>query len=252
MGCSRSTRLVLVSLAMAAGVACSSVDFSSGRGPDDASATDADSNTGEEDASDSGPRDAGDTDARAEAAAPTEINLEIENDADDATWIGGSDERLVYGDEQPFIEVGADSEFGRAGLRFELPIPPSSTIHSATLRVRRVAGTAEASETLSIQVWDSADLAPFDETHSHLPREHAPGGLWAVVVRGLLAGADGALLESPNLAELVQHVIDRSDWQEGGAIGFYLSPDTVQTWLGLADSSRGDRASLRIVFTPGA
>jgi hypothetical protein len=75
--------------------------------------------------------------------------------------------------------------------------------------------------------------------------------LWSVTVRGFLAGENGALLESPDVSGLVQHVIDRPDWQEGGAIGFYLAPDTVATWLGLADSSNGDRASLQVLFTPG-
>ncbi len=244
MGCFRLKGASLIGVTMAT-AACSTTEFSSardaGHGPEDSSVGDADSGAGE--------NEAGRSDAEAEAAAPTQINVEIAADTDDATWIGGSDERLAYGGEHPYVEVGSDAELGRAGLRFALPISRGSVIHAATLRVRRIDGTAAASETMLVQVWESANLPPFDEAHTHLPREHAPGGLWPVTVSGFLAGTNGSTLESPDLSELVQHVVNRTDWREGNAIGFYLAPDTVQTWLGIGDSSTGERASLQVRFT---
>jgi hypothetical protein len=250
MGCFRLKGAALIGVAMGS-VACSSTEFTSardaGRGGEDAAVADADSGGGENDAGNS---DAGRSDSEAEAAAPRQITLEVATDTDDATWIGGSDERLRYSSEHPYIEVGSDAEFGRAGLRFALPIARGSVIHSATLRVRRVDGPAAESETMLVQVWDSGDIDAFDAEHTHLPRDHAPGGLWPVTVSGFQAGTNGSMLETPDLSELVQHVIDRSDWSEGNAIGFHLSPDTIQTWLGLGDSSTGNRASLQIRFTP--
>ncbi|HMJ12628.1 MAG TPA: hypothetical protein VK524_14495 [Polyangiaceae bacterium] len=255
MGIFASERLVVLSLSTVLALACSNSDFSSGKdagnGPNDAAGSDrTDSGNLQSDASDSGGLEAGETDAGREAAAPVRLNLEIENDADDATWIGGADERLAYGEGNRFIEVGADSEFGRAGLRFKLPIAKGSTIHSATLRVRRVDGTAQQDETMLVQVWDTANLEPFSEDHAHLPRDHAPAGLWPSLVNGFLAGTNGSILESPDLTTLVQHLVDRPDWEMDGAIGFQLAPDTVQTWLALADSSGGESASLQVSFTP--
>jgi len=182
---------------------------------------------------------------------PIDIELSILDDGDDATWIDGNDERLSYATDQPFDEVGADAEMGRAGFRFELPIPPNSVIESAVLRLNRIDGTALETETTMVQVYDSVSVPPFDEEHVHAPSEHVPEGLWPVLVSGFEVGAGGSQVQSPDLAVLVQHVIDLPGWVSDSSIAFVLSPETLSTWVGFADSTSGaGGARLRVTYTP--
>jgi hypothetical protein len=180
---------------------------------------------------------------------PVELNLPIAGDADDATWINGTDERLRFGDSNLSIEVGVDSEMGRAGLRFSLPIPPGATIDSARIRLRRTTGAAAETETMQVQVFDTANVPPFDEAHVHAPSGHA--SIWSTTVSGFLVGADGDEIESPELKALLQHVLEAPDAAASPTVGFVLSPDRMQTWVAFADSA-GDagRAVLRVVYTP--
>jgi hypothetical protein len=181
---------------------------------------------------------------------PVELNLPIADDSDDATWINGTDERLHFDDTDFSIEVGVDSEMGRVGLRFVLPIPHGATIASANLRLRRVAGEAAETESIQVQVFDSSSVAPFDEAHVHVPSGHA--NIWPATVSGFLLGANGQELESPDLKVLVQHVVDAPDWSSDRPIGFVLSPDHMATWVAFADRGGGaGQSALRVVFTPG-
>lgn len=191
--------------------------------------------------------------APSEAGPPTavEIHLVLENDADDATWINGTDERLYYGPDELNVEVGTDAEMGRIGLRFAIPVPPDAVIESAILRLYRVDGNASEDGTMQVQVFDSASLPPFDEAHAHAPGEHAP--IWPVTVTGFSIGAAGNSVESPNLRQLVQHIVDDAAWVEGGAAGFLLSPDDMSGWASFADSaSGGGQTSLDIVYVSQA
>lgn len=181
---------------------------------------------------------------------PIEIELSISDDRDDATWLAGDDERLSYGPDQPFDEVGADSEMGRAAFRFELPIPPSSAIESAILLVNHVDGASDETDTMLVQVYDSTSVPPFDGDHVHTPALHAPEGLWPVLVSGFAVGLGGTEIRSPDLSVLVQHVIDKNEWISGGSIAFVLSPETLAAWVGLADSASGSGARLRVTYTP--
>jgi hypothetical protein len=183
------------------------------------------------------------------------LDLAITNDADDAVWINGTDERLSYSDGNRSIEVGADAEMGRVGLRFVVPIPRGATVDAATVTLTRIDGDALPTESMQLQVWEAASTPPFDGAHTHAPADHAPGGLWKTAVTGFLAGANKSKLESPDLKGLVQHVVDRTDWQAGGAIGLVISPDKMLShWAGFADSADsnagGDAAKLHLVFTP--
>jgi hypothetical protein len=181
--------------------------------------------------------------------SPVELNLPIAGDADDATWINGTDERLHFGDANFSIEVGVDSEMGRIGLRFVLPIPQGSTIGSAHLRLRRVEGSAADTESMQVQVFDSANVPPFDESHVHAPSGHA--SIWPETVSGFLVGANGDEIESPDLKTLVQHALDAPDAGSSRPIGFVISPDRMDAWVSFADSaSHAGQATLRVVYTP--
>jgi hypothetical protein len=223
---------------------CSGAEFSKGEPAADAAAPNGPQDTGT-------PLDTGVPDAARETAppAPVELNLVVANDTDDATWIDGTDERLHFSETDLAVEVGVDAEMGRVGFRFLLPVPRGSTIASAHLRLRRVSGDATETETMQVQVFDTANVAPFDETHVHAPAGHA--SVWPATVSGFLVGTNGKDLESPDLKSLVQHVSDAPDESEMRTIGFVLSPDRMATWVSFADSSGNQgAAALRVVYTP--
>jgi hypothetical protein len=176
------------------------------------------------------------------------VELSIQNDGDDAVWLYDTDERLYYSQAEPYVEVGGDDERARAGFRFILPLPRGSTIESATLRLMRRLGDANANETMRVQVFDSATVPPFDDAHAHEPDEHDPGGLLALAIGGFSIGSGEGAITSPNLAALVQHVVDRSDYAVGGAIGFVLSADELARWAMFADRNSEAGTLLRIRY----
>lgn len=175
---------------------------------------------------------------------------------DDCTWIqrnGQYEERLRYSDAQTWLEVGSDAEQGRIGLRFALPIPARATIVSASLQLQRVDGDAQSTDTLSIQVYDSGNVPPFDAMHRHGPAAHTSGGLFGTAINGTLVGENGKLMTSADLKILVQRVVDRSDFAQSGmpgTIGFVISPQVTNSWVGYGDSSTGNGATLRVSYRP--
>lgn len=184
--------------------------------------------------------------------ATLNLELTISKPTDDCTWINGSEERLRFSDTEQTLEVGTDAEMGRAGLRFTLPIAAGSRIVTAILRVYRVLGETGDADTLAIQVFDVANVNPFDATHMHAAQDHASGGLWAIKASGMPVGKANQFTQSPDLAPLIQHVLDKPDWMPGGAVGFVLSPEMMNGWVGYADSSAGSgrAATLRLSYVP--
>lgn len=183
--------------------------------------------------------------------ATLNLELSIEKTTDDCTWISGTQERLRFSDSEATLEVGTDAEMGRAGFRFTLPLAAGARISTAILRVYRVGGETSDADTLAVQVFDIANVAPYDATHMHGPEGHASGGLWATKVGGMPAGKASQFTQSPNLAALVQHVLDKPEWLPGGAVGFVLSPETMSGWASYADSSGGvGKATLRLSYVP--
>lgn len=227
-------------------------------------------------AADAGPLvDAGRPDAEAEAAvdagppAPVTLDVTLRDDRDDATWIfvnGVDEERLHYDDRANglgyHIEVANDRQKGRTGLRFVLSIPPGASVSSARLFLKRFRNTepeymqdwAPASATVQVQVFESTQLAVFDASHRHAPSEHGPmPGVWATSVKGYRVGEFDEVVQSPELKQLVQHVIDKPDWAAGRVVGFLLSNDTIPEtdYVDFIDSSAGAGAArLRVVYVP--
>ncbi|MGC4114990.1 MAG: hypothetical protein QM765_10350 [Myxococcales bacterium] len=176
-------------------------------------------------------------------AGPATLTISIAADSDDATWIasnGGVTERLVYdANKYRYIEVGADSEQGRAGLRFALPLDQGTTVRHAYLSVRcTVHGLVTGVDTMRVMTWNSANLAPFSANDAHGPAEHDPGGLGTLTVGSWPICSFGMWTKSPDLALLVNGVLSMRGWRSGNAIGFLLSPEwTSNDWIGLDDSS---------------
>jgi hypothetical protein len=185
------------------------------------------------------------------SGTPIETVATITSDSDDGVWLEGTNENLRTGAAENTIEVGNDSEGARAGLRFQLAVPKRASIQSALLELQREMGPATATETILIQVFDDASVAPFDDGHAHTPAEHAAGGLLPQVVGGFPVGEQEEKLTSPDVAVLVQHVVNREDWSANAFIGFVLAPDSLEEWASFRDSSSGGVGSrLRVTFLP--
>jgi hypothetical protein len=105
---------------------------------------------------------------------------------------------------------------------------------------------------MKVQVYDSANVPPFDDGHTHAPEAHAVGGLWATAVGPIWVGENGKPVQTSEIKHLVQHVVDRPDWVNGAAIGFVFSAQVMGIrWVDFADSSLGTgQASLRLAYTP--
>jgi hypothetical protein len=185
-----------------------------------------------------------------QGGGPIETVATITSDADDGVWVAGTDEQLHTGYNDDTIEVGSDFEGARTGLRFELGVPKGATIESARVELRRVESPATEEGTILIQVFDDVAVAPFDDTHAHAPAEHTLSGLWPPVIAGFAIGAPDEIVESPDLAELVQHVVNRDDWTANSTVGFVLAPDKLESWAAFQDSTSGVGARLRVTYRP--
>src|SRR5262249_31001050 len=148
-------------------------------------------------------------------------------------------------------EVGGDSEMARSGLRFHLPVPRGSTIESAFLHLHHVEGEATPSETMVVAVLDSATASPFDDAHDHTPEEHDSGGLFAETVGDFPVGNHGDMLVSPDLASLVTHIVERSDYEQDGTIVFVISAgENMTDWAQFGDRHANDPAVLELTYRP--
>ena len=184
----------------------------------------------------SGPVDA--AEASEAAHEGTNLELRIMDDADDGLWINGTTELLHHRPDLFVLEVGDDAEAARTGFIFRPAIPPGSQILSARITLSRLSGDAQATDTIGVQVFDSAHMEPFNATHVHPPAQHVPEGIWSTVVPGFALGTAGSDITSPDLAALVQHIVDKADWTSAGTVGFFLAPDQENGhWAYFADSS---------------
>jgi hypothetical protein len=186
------------------------------------------------------------------------IELHIAEDVDDAMWNHTHTvprELLYYSDSDIAIYVGTDADDQTLGLRFALDVPKGATVLWALLDARVAYSTFKPSDSLEIRVWDSSDVPPFSDTHTHSPFAHDPNGLWARSVGGWKGLSPSKLSTSPDLVVLVQHVVNRSDWHAGGHIGFFVSPSvgtTPDVFTGFVDSSKAisSGAKLRMLYVP--
>ena len=216
-------------------------------GPDDAGApTDAGPGVDGSVGTDAG-ADAGGPDCPGGGVVPGEQTVAIADDRDDAMWNTpwtSPDERLVYRrPDNLALYVGNDAEQQAIGLRFAVDVPRCATIEEAYLGATVFDEVHDLTDTVQVSVWDSVDVPRFNEFHSESPPEHDPAGLWGLSVGDwALNATEGMSLSSPNLAELVQHLVDRDDWQPGATIGFFIEADAmaIDHYLGFVDVSVGD------------
>jgi len=167
-----------------------------------------------------------------------------------------NDERLVGGD-------GASNYTGYhitslnvwAGFQFKLYIPQGATIDSAIISHRYQGvtnGTWWTDDSLSWYAYDTSDCPVFDADHPHELTGHAP--LTTAVVNFSPTLPASGYFDSPNLATLLQEVVNRGDWVPGGYVGFIIGPHATLTTshnfnLGDYNSSSGAIAArIRVFF----
>lgn len=143
---------------------------------------------------------------------PTVLELPIEANDRDA-WEDGVDWAIatcIFGD------IGWGD---RAGYQWGLPVPPGATILEAHFSVFSLGRSgATGAYTVEIAVEDVADAAAFEDAYGQIIDRAYWGATvtWSIPADGL---APGDWSDSPPIDALVQHVVDRGDWQAGNHVG---------------------------------
>jgi hypothetical protein len=165
--------------------------------------------------------------------------------------IGSGDDDVEESSVGQMLFASGDLALGasqRVGLRYEgVDVPPGWIVTSARLQFRAdEAGSAGTSLTLQGEASD--DAAPFeraDDSLSARPRTDAAVP-WSPAAWS--AGQAGAAQRSPELAPVLQEIVDRPGWESGNAIVLVVSGSGSR----VADSFEGSFATqLHVEFEPG-
>ncbi|OED37956.1 hypothetical protein AB833_22035 [Chromatiales bacterium (ex Bugula neritina AB1)] len=132
------------------------------------------------------------------------------------------------------------------GLRFsELDIPQGATITDARLDLTSTSSN-DSSANFSIYSEDTTDAEPFTATGNNISNRsrHFDSVSWNSVP----AWENNQQYESPNIASLVQKVVDKTDWCGGNALSLLIS-GTGNRLIDSFDKSTVDSPVLRVTYT---
>lgn len=165
-------------------------------------------------------------------------NDDVEEASDGRMDLGSSDLELVY-------ESGMGDQ--HVGLRFPaVQIPAGATITNAWLEFE-VDETGSAATSLTVRALAENSTAAFASTAFNVSNRATTG---AIAWNSLPAwGAVDAKQQSPNIASLVQALVNRPAWVQGNAMGFVITGTGTRT----AESYNGEPAAaplLHIEYTP--
>lgn len=164
----------------------------------------------------------------------------------------GIDERLSYDEERIF--VGNDGPgLEDVGFEFALAVPKDATVDSCFvwLYLRGTSYLMDNADTLQWGVYDVDNAAVYDSTHTHrISAHHALTDSIDVVFAA--PGTEG-WVKSPNLASILQPVVNRAGWSSGNYAGFPLYSRTVaaghdfaiEAWL---DTEGPDLPYIKVVY----
>jgi glucose/arabinose dehydrogenase len=153
-------------------------------------------------------------------AIPLEVSPAIPVPERAAQWQAGSGTTLSSPLHPGTLALGQDlgGPFASA-MQFPLAVPPGAVVLSAHLDVTG-SGQGGGQPSVTIRAFAAATLPPFTAGPAPLGA-FAPLGAsqiaWTVPALPLATNAS-----SPNLAPLLQEVVDRADWQAGGYFGLLL------------------------------
>jgi hypothetical protein len=168
------------------------------------------------------------------------LDLAVEAGEDDVEEASSGQMLFASGD----LALGASQ---RVGLRFpELEVPPGWVVTAAWLQLRAdEPGSAGASLTIEGQA--SADAAPFVRSDGSLSARPRTAAAVAWSPAAWSAGQAGAAQRSPDLAPVLQEVVDGAGWASGNAIVLIVSGSGAR----VADSFEGGFATqLHVAFEP--
>ncbi len=151
------------------------------------------------------------------------------------------------------LEIGNENGvYQWVGLRFQnIVIPPGSVINSATMRF-----TANETDVgiLVIPIYgeDSSNSEAFSDA-APLTTRNLTDAFTPWNIDPWFPGDSGVNTTTPNLAPIVQEIVDRADWVSGSPIAFLIENDPTDTSERIAVSFDGNplqAAELTIDFTP--
>ena len=151
--------------------------------------------------------------------APEEIRVAITNKNDDAEEYSNGE--VVLGSND--LELTEDSSRQTVGLRFQkIPLPPRARIKAAYIQFQVDEPTRDPSK-LEITAEAVGNAAKFASTPDNLSARARTKTtvLWKPVA-WKKAGDTGPEQRTPDLAKLIQKLVDRKDWKAGNAIAFLI------------------------------
>lgn len=154
--------------------------------------------------------------APAKASAQTTLNLQVSSNFDNADESSGT---VSVNDDD--LMVVANGGFN--GIRFQnVNIPAGATISSATLRLHSW-GPDTASFTVNVYGHDIDNSSAFSATANNVSgRTRTTAAVnWAT---SSTTYTDGQNIDSPNIASVIQEVVDRGGWNSGNALSLILTP----------------------------
>lgn len=172
----------------------------------------------------------------------TTITIQINDDDDDVEEENDGDMQLTSNDLDPGQKD--------LGLYFRnITIPTNATIHCAELDFE-VQDKRNNDTNLEISVEDNANPSPFTDNDDDLSDRFS--GTEATVAWDNVPEANsGQTVTSPDVASLIQNLVNRVDWVSGNNIVVRLTGDGRQDWDS-HDENSSDAPVIRISYTTAA
>jgi hypothetical protein len=169
--------------------------------------------------------------ARAAAVVPTMTEVRDTIDANNRDGYSkgtpSNTEYLSYNDFAfSYAGIGGTDGVEWTGYQFSLSIPKSATIDTAiiTLNLTNKYGTWTAGDSLVWMSYASDNIAVFGNGDAHNLPSHATTTGYRVIWQ--FTPEIGAFA-TPNIASLLQPIVNRSGWSSGSYAGFILGPSTT-------------------------
>ncbi len=156
------------------------------------------------------------------------INSVVENVEDDAIEYGVSNQSMELSNYGMKMTQSWSNQ--KIGVRFkELQIPEGATITNATIQftTRKVTtGTCE----LNIQGHRTGNASAFNNSSGNISnRQLTQSEVTWEPEDWLIADFEGPEQETPNLAPVIQEIIDQPNWNQGNAIAFIITGTGVRS-----------------------
>jgi hypothetical protein len=175
-----------------------------------------------------------------DVGAPIPVTSEVQTGADDASEVVATGS-VDTGSEILELAVGS-----LVGVRFDgLGIPPGATIKEASVQFKADLDGMDPT-TVTIRIEEAGDAPPFSNTDDDISSRPTLGDVEWVVPEWMQSG-NGPDQETENVAELIQLVVNRPDWDETSAVVLIFETTTGER---IAESFEdGDVPFLRIEFS---